>query len=280
MKLGYVMRGMLMLSWIAMVPGTAHAEVFLLRWMEWPGIIGPSNLASPDEKTNFEQVFSFDQHEDGEKEWPAVSSNLREGDVIAYRKNILKTLVQMVFVAKYNYIGYALFKYGHAAIVVRDPEDHDKLRLLSSQAGKGPNTLEDIDTLKHHNWDVYRLNRWDRVDKRRFYEFLNVVREKAGKWYGYDFIGMFGLWNSNLKPSNDAEIGYSYTCATVIMAALQYAGVELDAYQRFGLADVVTPLQLVSSKGRLTTPQTEVHGLPLDLGIATPLFTDEIEESS
>ena len=70
----------------------------------------------------------------------------------------------------------------------------------SSQALKGPNIREDIDTLKNHSWDVYRLNRWDRVDKKRFYEFVNLVRQKAERWYGYDFPGLFGLWNSNLRP--------------------------------------------------------------------------------
>jgi len=280
MKLGCVIKGILILYAIAMVPGKARAELFLLRWMEWPGIIGPSMLAKPEEKTKFHQVFSFDEHEYDEQGWPAVSLNIKEGDVIAYRKNIFKTLIQMLLVAKYNYIGYALFKYGHAAIVVKDPEDQNRLRLLSSQSFKGPNTLEDVDTLKHHSWDVYRLNRWDQVDKPRFYEFLNVVRQKAGKWYGYDFVGMFGLWNSNLRPSNGNEIGYSYTCATVILAALQYSGVELDAYQRLGLADIVTPLQLVSSKGRVTTAHNELPQLPVELEIVTLVSSDETEENS
>ncbi len=73
------------------------------------------------------------------------------------------------------------------AIVVRGAHDENTLYLLSSEAFKGPNIREDIGTLKNYSWDVYRLNQWDRVDKMRFYEFVNLVRQKAERWYGYDF---------------------------------------------------------------------------------------------
>ncbi|MEJ2407549.1 MAG: hypothetical protein P8171_25460, partial [Candidatus Thiodiazotropha sp.] len=156
-------------------------------------------------------------------------------------------------------LGYGLLKYGHLAIVVDEQGDSGKLRLFSSESFKGPNTREDIATLKEHSFDVYRLDKWNRVDVQRFHEFVQLAKDKAGKWYGYDFSGMFGLWNSNLRPTRAEEIGHDYICSTVVVTALYYGGVELDAIQRNGIADVVTPLQVVASKGRvIDSPKGEL----------------------
>ncbi|MFQ5929463.1 MAG: MlaA family lipoprotein, partial [Acidobacteriota bacterium] len=247
-----------------------QGEWFLLNWMEKPSKNGPSTLAEPGDRTDFLKGLSFDknQHDDGS--WPAIRQNIQEGDVISYWKEKWEARNNIFLKAQINQVGYRLFKYGHVAIVVRDVRDENTLHLLSSEAFKGPNIREDIDTLKDHSWDVYRLNQWDRVDKKRFYEFVDLVRQKAERWYGYDFRGMFGLWNSNLQPSRPEEIGRSYICSTVILAALHYAGVELDAYQRYGIADIVTPLQIVGSKGRIV-PVAEV---------TIEAYRDEVENNS
>ena len=238
-------------------PAQTKADLFLLRWMETPAWNGPSTQAKPEDRTEFLPVSSFDKDRHDDQSWPAVRQNLKEGDMIAYKTETWKAVIEVFFKGGLNRFGYMLFKYGHMAIVVKDPNDENRLRLLSSWSLKGPNILEDLDTMKYHSWDSYRLNQWDRVDKKRFYEFVSIVRQKAESWTGYDFSGMFGLWNSNLQPSKPEEIGLSYTCSTVILAALYYAGVELDAYQRYGIADIVTPLQVVSSKGRIV-PVPEV----------------------
>jgi len=120
--------------------------------------------------------------------------------LIAYRKDKWEARKNIFQKAQINQIGYRLFKYGHLAIAIRESDDGNTLRLLSSQALKGPNIREDIATLKNYSWDVYRLIRWDRVDKKRFYEFGNLVRQKAERWCRHDFPGVFGLWNSNLRP--------------------------------------------------------------------------------
>ncbi|MES2982217.1 MAG: hypothetical protein V4727_07885 [Verrucomicrobiota bacterium] len=219
-----------------------------LRWIEKPGSHGVSQQALPKDRTQFDFVTRFDEHEP--ETFEAKKATLREGDLVAYwmKKDEAR---RAIFKGGFNSIGYRLLSYGHLAIVVKDPENKGKLRLFSSQSFKGANIREDIDTLKDHSWDSYRLDQWQRVDKKRLYEFVEVARSKAGHWAGYDFSGMFALWNSNLKPSHSHKIGRDYICSTIVVAALYYSGLELDAVQRDGLLDLVSPKQVVTSKGRI-----------------------------
>jgi hypothetical protein len=225
--------------------------------MEKPSSHGPSTKARPEEQLEFLPVLSFDKKKCDESDYATIKSLLKEGDLIAYRKGTWEARKAIFLEGQLNAIGYSVFKYGHLAMVVKDSDEEGTLRLLSSESFKGPNIRDDLDTLQRYSWDAYRLNRWDSVDKKRLYEFIGLVRQKAEKWYGYDFSGMFGLWNSNLVPREPEEIGHDYICSTVILAALQYAGAELDAYQRRGIGDIVTPLQVVSSKGRLVSVAAE-----------------------
>ena len=87
-----------------------------------------------------------------------------------------------------------------------------------------------------------------------------LATEKAGKWYGYDFSGMFGLWNSNLFPEEGVTIGYDYICSTVVVAAYNFSGVKIHATNRKGLIDIVTPYQVVTSVGeRIDTPNISIE---------------------
>jgi hypothetical protein len=180
------------------------------------------------------------------------SPKLREGDLVAYRMKRHEAALE-VAKGKLNTVGYQLLDYGHLAIVVKTAQS-DELRLFSSQSFKGPNVEEGIETLATHSFDVYRLDKWDVVDKARLYEFIDLAQEKAGKWYGYDFSGMFGLWNSNLKPNQPDDIGHDYICSTIVLACLYYAGVELDAAKRNGVLDLVSPKQVIASQGRIIHP--------------------------
>ena len=72
---------------------------------------------------------------------------------------------------------------------------------------------------------------------------------------------MFGLWNSGIEPSHPEEIGQDYICSTVVVAALHYAGIKLDAVNRGGLLDLISPAQVVKSDGCL---------VPLPQVIITP----------
>jgi hypothetical protein len=99
---------------------------------------------------------------------------------------------------------------------------------------------------------------WPDVGRMR--EFVSLSRARGEDWYGYDFSGMFGLWNSNLKPDRPGSIGHDYICSTVVVAALYYAGLQLDAIQRGGIADVVTPKQVVTSRGHfIPLPEVEIR---------------------
>ena len=82
-------------------------------------------------------------------------------------------------------------------------------------------------------------------------EFVEKSQEKAGTWIGYDFSGMFGVWNSNLRPSEAKAIGHDYICSTVVAAALYYAGADMKVSARAGWLDLVSPRQVVMSHGRL-----------------------------
>lgn len=229
--------------------GNRHSGWFALRWMEKPGAHGPSTQAAPQDQTQFKMVASFDAQQ-GEAAFHTVQNQIREGDVIAYRMSAIDAYRDMLML-KLNKVAYGVFRYGHLAIVVDKPGGASGQRLFSSQSFKGPNVAEDLDTLRSHDFDVYRLDKWDRVNRDRLHEFVHASIQKAGKWYGYDFSGMFGLINSNLRPTSPKEIGHDYICSTVVVGAFYYAGLELDAIKRDGVLDIVTPAQVIASRGRL-----------------------------
>ncbi len=235
---------------------TQNRGMYVLRWVEKPSSRGVSQEADPKDRTKFDLIASFDQEEPGS--FSERKERLREGDLIAYwmktsesRKAVLKGDV--------NKIGYRLLDYGHLAMLVKDPKNPNRLLLLSSQSFKGANSKEDIETLKDHSWDAYRLDQWKRIDQARLQEFIKHANSKAGHWAGYDFSGMFAMWNSNLKPDHLDKVGRDYICSTIVVAALYYSGLELDAVQRKGLLDLVSPKQVVTSKGRIIDlPEVEL----------------------
>ncbi len=224
---------------------------FALRWMEKPGARGPSTQAPEQDQARFEQILSFDAGQ-GDGAFSQVSRQIREGDVIAYRMT-MKDAYRDILMLKLSKVGYRVFRYGHLAIAVSDPVNPARLRVFSSESFKGPNLREDIASLRQHDFDVYRLDKWQRIDRARLHEFVQASMHKAGKWTGYDFMGLFGLANSNLRPTAPENIGHDYICSTVVVGALYYAGLELDAIQREGLLDLVTPAQVVDSRGRFFT---------------------------
>ena len=162
----------------------------VMRWVEKP-VYSEGMKDVPEEKRlHFDKVGGYTEGDEGFAE---VKKTLREGDVIAYRMSGKESRTDLAK-GRLNSIGYKILDYGHLAILTH-VEGNETLKLLSSQAFKGPNTEEDVDTLEEHSFDVYRLNRWDKVDVDRFHEFVEKSQEKAGTWIGYDFSGMFGVWN-------------------------------------------------------------------------------------
>jgi hypothetical protein len=186
-----------------------------------------------------------------DEEWKeSFTSQLQVGDVIAYRKEKWRGRREILAEGKFTVVGYRLFKYGHLAIVAEDPENPGHKVLFTSQSQIGVNIDEDVDTLRIHNWDAYRLDKWDRVNKERFREYVDHCRKAAGHFFGYDFTGMFALWNENLRPTEKSNIGSEYICSTSVLTILYYAGFESDAIRRDGWLDLVTPYQVVKASGR------------------------------
>jgi len=196
-----------------------------------------------------------------DEEWKEKTDQLEVGDVIAYRKEKWRGRREILSEGKLTVVGYRLFKYGHLAIVAEDPENPEHKVLFTSQSKIGVNIDEDVDTLRIHNWDAYRLDKLDRVNKERFREYVNHCRAAAGHFFGYDFTGMFALWNENLRPTEKSNIGSEYICSTSVLTILFYAGFESDAIRRDGWFDLVTPYQVVKAAGRfIPLPEGGVIG--------------------
>jgi hypothetical protein len=185
-----------------------------------------------------------------DEEWKKKTDQLQMGDIIAYRKEKWRGRREILSQGKLTVIGYRLFKYGHLAIVAEDPQNPEHKVLFTSQSKIGVNVDEDVDTLRIHNWDAYRLDNWDRVNQERFRQYVNLCRKAAGNFFGYDFTGMFALWNENLRPTEKSNIGSEYICSTAVLTILYYAGFESDAIKRDGWLDLVTPYQVVKAAGR------------------------------
>ena len=228
---------------------------YILRWVERPGSGKAWAATDPADRVVFEPLFS---HERGATDFPKLKEELKPGDLIAYRMTTKEARKQLAK-GDLTKVGYRLLDYGHLGMIIENPSGAGPLLILSSHSFRGPNTNETVDTLAEHSWDAFRLNQSERVNTARLREFVLLAKKEAGAWYGYDFSGMFGMWNSNLRPRDAKDIGHDYICSTVVLAALYYAGVELDTAHRHGILDVVTPKQLVTSKGRIIpTPAASV----------------------
>ena len=195
------------------------------------------------------------QQEMTDEAWTDFASQVQIGDVIAFRKEKWSARRELLSEGKLTVLGYRLLKYGHLAIVVEDPEKPGRKALFTSQSVKGVNLDEDVDSLRTHNWDAYRLDKWDRIDSTRIREGILHCKKKSGHFFGYDFTGMFALWNEDLKPEEIEDFGTEYICSTSVVTLLYFGGFESDATPRREL-DLVTPYQVVRAKGRFITPPT------------------------
>ena len=229
-----------------------HGGWYALRWMEKPAKAGQTASVgaqfSPDDVTEFIQIASHDP-KDSAAALAEVVAQLQVGDVIAYRLGAWEARMKLL-TGDVGKIGYRLFKYGHLAVMVRDPDNEDALRVFSSEMFRGANTRFGVESLAGQHFDVYRLEHHERIDRARLNEFVRIALRKSGNLFGYDFSGVFGLWNSRLTPDRPEEVGTSYICSTVVATAFYYAGVSLDVSARHGVLDLVTPMQVVEAKGR------------------------------
>ncbi|MDB4712850.1 hypothetical protein OAF43_01370 [bacterium] len=214
----------------------------------------PSRLAEVEDRIEFELVVEY-RRRTGEKGLRKKTALLREGDIIAARLGKVEAGMDLFLKWKKYAAGYTFLKYGHLDLVVREPSGEDKLVLFTCNGTEGVNIKRQFHDLGSRDWDAYRMKGWDRVNIDRMLEFvrISIVQEKGGESYGD--LSSLGFGNANLKPRRQADIVGGYTCSTVIAAALYYAGVELDKTRGSSQLDLVTPKQIVTSKGRFTTKQ-------------------------
>ena len=231
----------------AIIPKPAWAErAFLPR---------PSRLAEAEDRMEFGLVAEY-RRSTGEEGLRKKTALLREGDLIAARLGKIEAGTDFFLKWKKYAAGYTFLKYGHLDLVMREPSGEDELVLFTCNGTEGVNIKRQFHDLGSRDWDAYRMKGWNRVNIDRLLEFvrISIVQEKGGESYGD--LSSLGFGNANLKPKTQADIRGGYTCSTVVAAALYYAGVELDKTRGSSHLDLVTPKQIVTSKGRFTATQT------------------------
>ena len=216
-----------------------------LGWMELP----PGSLVKcPARKGGVMPVVA--EHE-GSGSGGAAVGQLRPGDVVAF--HMTRGEARRALIAgRVQKIPYGLFRFGHVAVVVADPAGSGGLRLLQIAMKQPVNADEGMDYLSDKRWRAYRP---ERVDERRLDEFTReVVKRASDPRRAYDYPGALGWRNAPWEPEEIDEVGERYSCATLVVAALHYAGYELDAVNRGGRIDIVTPGQVVGSRGLWREP--------------------------
>jgi hypothetical protein len=137
--------------------------------------------------------------------------------------------------------GIALSQIPHVAIVFPFYQGR-KLRLLTADSENGVyvQTLEK--GLAGRDFTVYTFPK-GLLDLKRLEQFALRAADLGD--LEYDWSALWG-WNSNIHPNTLAEVDDEYTCATVVAAALHYAGLSLDRAWR----GVITPGDIVFSIAR------------------------------
>lgn len=186
---------------------------------------------------------------------------IREGDVLAFRMTRRQKKHGLLH-GSVRTFGYFIMKYAHLAIAVRDPADPGQLRLYTSEALRGPNLLNDLGELRNHSFDVYRLDKAHRLDLRRLREFAAISSQKTNRLFGYNFLGMLGIWGNFLEPQSPSDIGDDYICSTSVAAALHYAGLDLDRVRCCEALNLISPWRVIKSGGTLYQPGGCEHCKP------------------
>jgi hypothetical protein len=188
------------------------------------GVEKPSPGASTCERAEFRLLHAHGERSDA-RDLAHVISRLAPGDVIAYRVDRWPSLRDIQDRLGKN--GYRVLRYGHLALVVTDPGDAARRRLFSSDGVKGPHVDDDLASLAQREWDAYRLDRHERLDRAGLDAFVRAALLRAHVASGEDF-------------------------STLVAAALHHAGLELDAI-RSPQRERWTPRRLVGSRGRIVT---------------------------
>lgn len=179
---------------------------------------------------------------------------LRTGDVIAFYMSHSEARGHLKH-RKLQKIPYELFRYGHVSIIVPDPhrelegQGHADHRLLQVAMKQAVNTDASWDYLQDKSWIAYRPPAGS-IDVSRLHQFTQYSTKKCSSPDdSYDFKATLGLGNGNLFPLTEEDVRKSYTCTTLIVAALSYSGFDLYAAKRNGYLDIMTPRQVTDAWG-------------------------------
>ena len=173
---------------------------------------------------------------------------LQVGDVIAFTMSHQQAWSHLRK-GKIQKVPYELFRYGHLALVVPDPNGSDELRILQVAMKQAVTASDGFEYLDGKTWEIHRPPSGS-VDADRLASFTKQVTENAADpKRAYDYGSVTGWKNSPWQPETKSEIGERFSCTTLVIAALHYSGYELDAVHRGGRFDLVTPRQVVESSG-------------------------------
>ncbi|MED5453590.1 MAG: hypothetical protein VX961_03580 [Verrucomicrobiota bacterium] len=222
-------------------------------WLQRAFVPRPSRLADPEDRLSFEPVVSY-RRSMGESVLIEKIKELREGDLVAASLGKFESGRDLIMNRRLNYIAYTVLDYGHLDIVINDPEGSGDKVLFTCQSFEGVNAKRRLKDLVSRDWDAFRISNWDRVNRERLYDFIKIGIERGQNAETYDNFSALGFRNANLKPVNKDDIGGGYICSTVVVAALYYSGVELDNMRSSSYNDLVSPKQVITSKGRFFQP--------------------------
>ena len=247
----------LILSLLALSSGCLISDKAIVpkpSWLQRAFVPRPSRLADPVDRLSFEPVTSYRRHM-GKAVLSEKIKLLKEGDLVAASLGKIESSHNLIVNRKINYIAYTVLDYGHLDIVVYDPKGSGEKVLFTCQSFEGVNAKRHLQNLDNRDWDAFRMPNWERVDKNRLYEFIRAGIEKGQSEDAfYDNFSAIGLRNANLKPRTKDDIGGGYICSTAVVSALYYSGVELDNMRSSSYIDLVSPKQVVTSKGRFFNP--------------------------
>lgn len=238
---------LLLSMFLASCHNSMRCDLGAPRWIKPTKGEATAHTVPREKRAHFDLVRSFTK---GDKDFAQVRSLIQEGDVIAFRMT-KKEKRDGILHGDIKTVSYLVYSYAHLAITVRDPNHPDELLLFTSQAARGPNIMDGLDELENHTIDIYRLNHWRQMDRVRLREFVDISLKKANKVFGYNFVGMVGVWSNCLEPHIPSEVGDDYLCSTAVAAALHYAGLDLDAVRCCEALNMISPLRVVTSTGRM-----------------------------
>ena len=223
-------------------------------WLQRAFVPRPSRLANPEDRLSFDPVTSY-RRKMGEVGLNEKIKLLKEGDLVAASLGKIESGHDLIVNRRLNYIAYTVLDYGHLDIVVNDPEGSGEKVLFTCQSLEGVNAKRRLQDLGNRDWDAFRMTNWKRVDRDRLYDFIRIGIERGQNEDAYyDNLSAVGIRNANLKPRTKGDIGGGYICSTAVVSALYYAGVELDNTRSSSYIDLVSPKQVVTSKGRFFRP--------------------------